>query len=115
MSPTEEVVEELLPIEARLDFVLFGLECALGVSFSGAEWERVFRDAADDQISAKHYVFFESSRLAVTGRVDDYEPESVWIQVKGISGARELLRRVVEGADCLDFRLRQRSGEERDS
>lgn len=93
-----EVDEELLPIDLRLRFALFASECALDVSFAGAECERVFRDGAEDQVSAKQYTFFESPCLVVTGRVNEYEPESVWIRAEGSRGIGELLRRVAEGA-----------------
>jgi hypothetical protein len=105
-----EVADERLTIDLRLRFALFGLECALGVSFDGAECERVFRDAAENQVSAKRYAFFESPRLLVTGRVDEYEPESVWVRVEGGRGVGELLRRVVEGAEFHALRLRESSG-----
>jgi hypothetical protein len=93
-----QVAEELLPIDVRLRFALFGLECTLGVSCAGAECERVFRDAAEDQLSAKQYMIFESPSLKVTGRVDEYEPETVWLQVSGRAGSRELFRRVAENS-----------------
>jgi hypothetical protein len=102
-----ELAEELLPIDLRLRFALFGLECALGVSFAGAECERVFRDAVEDQVSAKRYAFFESPRLSVTGRVDEYEPESVWVRVEGGRGVGELLRRVSAGTEFHAARLRE--------
>jgi hypothetical protein len=102
-----EVAEELLPVDLRLRFALFGLECALGVSFAGAECERVFRDAAEDQVSAKRYTFFESPCLIVSGRVDEHEPESVWVRVEGGRGVSETLRRVAKGAEFQAFRLRQ--------
>lgn len=102
-----EVAEQLLTIDLRLRFALFGLECALGVTFSGVECERVFRDAAADQVSAKKYVFHESSNLVVTGRVEEYEPDSVWLRVGGRTGVREILRRVVEGAEHQAIRIRR--------
>lgn len=102
-----EVAEEQLPIDLRLRFALFGLECVLGVSFSGAECERVFRDAKGDQVSAKRYTFFTSPRLAVTGRVDEYEPESIWIRVEGGKGNSEILRRVAADSEFAAVRLRE--------
>lgn len=90
--------EELVSIDMQLRYALFGLECALGVSFSGTEWERVFRDAELDQVSVKEYLFFESSSLTVTGRVDAYEPESIWLRIEGSQNHTEVLQRVVDGA-----------------
>jgi hypothetical protein len=109
-----EVAEELLVIDHRLRFALFGLECALGVSFAGSECERVFRDATEDQVSSKRYTFFESPRLSVTGRVNEYEPDSVWVRVEGGGrGVDELLRRVAEGAEFQAFRFRESMEQQR--
>src|SRR5688500_3153579 len=99
--------EELLLISLQLRFALFGLECAFGVSFDGVECERIFRDAADDQISAKHYVLFDSPRLVVRGRVEDCESDSIWLQIHGRRGSAEILRRVVEGSEFHALRLRK--------
>ena len=107
-----DVAEESLTIGIRLRFVLFGLECALGVSFAGAECERVFLDAAQDRVSSKRYTFFESLRLAVTGRVDEYEPETIWLTVEGGRGVGEALRRTVEGSEFAVFRLRRSTAED---
>jgi len=108
-----EFAEEHLCIGLRLRFALFGLECALGVSFDGAECERVFRDAIEDQVSAKRYTFYESARLAVTGRVDEYEPDSLLLRVEGNQGCGAVLRRVVENSEYAQFRLRESLKKER--
>jgi len=55
----------LLPIGLRLRFALFGLECALGVSFNGVECERLFRDAAEDRCAEA----VSAVRLAPLGRL----------------------------------------------
>ena len=102
-----EVAEELLPIDTKLRFALFGLECALGVTFNGVECERVFRDATENQVSAKQYVLFESPRIVVSGRVDEYEHASIWLRVQGQRGVAEVLRRVVEGSEFHAIRLNQ--------
>jgi hypothetical protein len=102
-----EIVEELLPIDLKLRLALFGLECALGVSFDGVECERVFNDAATDQVAAKLYLLFDSPRLIVSGRVDEYEPESMLLHVGGGTGVAETIHRVLEGSEFHAFRLRQ--------
>jgi hypothetical protein len=101
-----DVAQTLLPIDLRLRFALFGLECALGVPFSGAECERVFQDAESDSAPAGSYTFFQSAHLSVTGRVEDYEPETIWVEIRGARGdVSELLARVSEGAEIQVFRL----------
>jgi len=108
-----EVAEELLPIGVRVRFALFGLECAFGVSFSGAECERVFREANEDQVSTKRYTLFASPRLTVTGRVDEYEPDSIWLRVVGGRGSGAVLRRVVDGSAFAEYRLQQSLAEQK--
>lgn len=106
-----EVAKLTLPIDTELRFALFGLECALGVSFAGAECERAFRETDEDRISEKRYAFFESKRLKVSGRVDEYEPDSIELQVSGHSGIGELLTRVAEGARFHAIRMRKSTEE----
>ncbi len=94
-----EIAEELLTVDLRLRFALFGLECAFGVSFAGAECERVFGDATADQVSAKRYTFFTSPHLSVTGQVDDFEPDTIRVRVEGKRGCGAILRRVVQASE----------------
>lgn len=105
----KEMVEERMSIDVALRFAFFGLECSLGVPFSVAECERVFRDSEHDQVSQKQYVFHESSRLTVTGCVDEYEPEEIRIRIEGDRGCSDVLRRVVQGAKAQALRLRRMS------
>jgi hypothetical protein len=60
-----------------------------------------------DSVSASNYAFFQSANLSVTGRVDEYEPETIWVEVRGACDGGELLARVVEGAELHVFRLNQ--------
>jgi hypothetical protein len=107
-----EAAEALVPIDDGLRFVFFGLECALSIALCPLETERVFRDERADQVSAKAYTFYESPMLRVFGRVDEYEPESLFVRIEGRRDAGELLRRVVEGAESQSIRMRQaREGE----
>jgi hypothetical protein len=80
----QERAEEFVPIDLTLRFVLFGLECALGVGLSAPEAERAFREAAEDRVSAREYVFHESGKLLITGRVDEYEPGVMRLHVEGL-------------------------------
>lgn len=87
--------------------MLFGLECALGAAFSGVECERVFKDAETAQVSAKNYLFHDSPGLIVAGRVDEYEPEMIVLQISGRRGVGDILRRVVDAASFHAKRLRE--------
>ncbi len=78
-----KTASELVIVDEALRFVLFGLQCALGVQFSGRECERVFTDSHEDPVSAKSYTFHDSPRLTVTGQVEEYEPETIILTVSG--------------------------------
>jgi hypothetical protein len=108
-----DVAEELLPIDLDLRLVFYGLECALSVQFVATECERVFRDSIEDQVSAKQYEFIRSNSLTVAGRVDDNEPETIWLRVEGTRGIDELLRRVIDRARAHGARLRRALDEQR--
>ena len=88
-------VVELVPIGLELRFVFFGLEAGLDIPLRPAEVERVFLDRADNQASAKTYLFCDVGSYRVTGKVDDYEPDDIWIEVSGKSSGCEQFRRIV--------------------
>ncbi len=73
--------ESIVPIGLTFRFVLFGLDCILGIETSGRETNRVFRDCLEDQFNSRSYVFFEGNDLVISGVVDAYEPESIRVRV----------------------------------
>ena len=75
-------VEAIIPIDLRLRFVLYGIECIFGIEMSGREANRVFEESRDDQVHARDYVFFERSDLSISGRVDAYEPETIRLKIE---------------------------------
>jgi hypothetical protein len=88
---------ELVAIGRELRLTFFAIECVFDVVLDSRECERVFQDAAEDQVSAKEYLFFESSVLSIRGKVDEYEPETIWLTVEG-KRAQDVLSRVIETA-----------------
>jgi hypothetical protein len=89
--------EESISIDLELRFILFGVQMVLDVPFSVDEMERVFTDSMADQVSAKNYLFYESSSVAVIGHVDEYEPETIRLRLRHRDAA-SLLPRIVEAA-----------------
>lgn len=83
------VGKESVAVDRGLRFVRRGLECEVGVSCAGAEYEQVFRDAQSDSVSPEQYDLFSSPSLHVTGRVDDLEPGWLWMRSKGLAAARK--------------------------
>jgi len=83
---------------------MFGLECALNVEFNPAEMERVFMDAKANQVQTKQYAFHQSKGLIVTGRVDGYEPESIWLRVESAKSLAPTLSSILERTRYRIFR-----------
>ena len=78
-----KIISESVIIDETLRFVLFGLQCTLGVQFSGMVCESVFSDSQNNQVNAKSYIFHESRNLIVKGQVEEYEPEIIILTVSG--------------------------------
>ena len=97
----------LTTIDDSLRFALFGLECMLGVEFIVNEVERIFRDAQADQVSVKEYRLCERGALRVSGLVEEYEPDSIWIHVEGGSIGQARLDELFERAGYQALRLKK--------
>ncbi|MDQ2800643.1 MAG: hypothetical protein M3Y13_13525 [Armatimonadota bacterium] len=112
------ITKEILGINDDLRFVLFGLECALGVEFNASETERVFIDYLNGSWEAKHYLFFERPGLRVVGQVEDHEPETLWLIVDSRKEWQPSLASIVERAHFQVYRqqrFREREEESMDS
>ena len=101
--------EILLCFGNQLRLFLFGLQCKLDVELYVAECERAFSDAETDKNSPKQYTFYNDRHVTVTGQVDDYEPESIWIIVNGPTID---LTKLNEQAHSEMFRMRKANGGE---
>ena len=77
-------IQDLFLITDGLRETLHALGVAVNAQLCEPEIDRLLSEAAADQLSAKSYCFFNSSRLQIAGYVDEYEPETVWIRVEGI-------------------------------
>jgi hypothetical protein len=103
----QHMIEIPVLIDHQLRFVFFGLEQFFGVTFSAMECEKVFDDAIFDQTSAKRYCFCESPRFYVSGRVDDYEPDQIWLETQGNDKIKDHLNLIIEAASNHAFRLKK--------
>ena len=94
------MVQELFIIGEKLRDFLRCLTSALEVPFPDQELERVFQDSEADQVSQKSYCFVSSNDLNMSGMVEEYEPETIWIQVQGGSAKEKAFLHLVD-----EFRL----------
>ncbi len=92
----------------HLRFVFGAVEAVLGVEavLDASEMERVFLDARADQVSQKDYRFYSSGSVAVTGVVEEYEPETIVLHVEGHRELERILSELVENARSHALRFK---------
>lgn len=95
----------LLTIDSRLRFVLYGISITLDIQLHASEIERVFTASKLNDSKEQHYDFHRTTRAIVTGRVEEYEPESVWISVEAKKFSQSQLDRLVEATNHASFGL----------
>lgn len=100
--------EELLVIDDSLRFVLFDLECLLNVELHPGEVERILTEAQADAVSAKQYTLWNSGGLSVTGRVEEYEPGTLWLRVESKKAFSPSLSEIAQRAKYQVFRIQRR-------
>lgn len=96
---------QLITIDDQLRLILFGLECALDAEFSVEAVEKIFSDGAEDAVSEKRYTLWDGPRLKVTGFVEQYEPEDIWLTVQSAKVFTPTLPIIVERAKYQIYRL----------
>jgi len=98
-------------IDESLRYIFFGLECALDVNFIVPEMERVFAET-QNKVTEKRYEFYSLRRTVVSGTVEEYEPETLYLRVHGNSKVEQALPAIVENAAYHAFRSRKVRGED---
>ena len=96
---------ELLIIDNTLRYVLYGVCVVLDIDMRAGEIERLFTASAAGDATSRSYEFHRSSRVSVLGRVDEHEPESVWLSVAAPKFNQANLKRIVETARHASFGL----------
>ena len=81
-------------INKELRTTLKEIQAFLGVTFNQAEVERIFSDAENDQVTYKTSILYKYSHLLfgdwlVEGIVEEYEPETIILQIQGRSSKRK--------------------------
>jgi hypothetical protein len=97
---------QLVTIDNQLRFVLFGLECALGLEFSVDVVEKIFSESEQDAVTEKHYSLWAAKHQVVTGDVEAYEPADIWLTVQSSKSFAPTLQTIVDRAMYQIYRLR---------
>jgi hypothetical protein len=80
----------LININSDLRDIVDEIERYFSIALDRELIERIFRDAENDQVSEKQYLIFKGEekilhgQMTIYGTVDEYEPETIWIELKNI-------------------------------
>ncbi len=93
--PNAKTLHTLKLIGPELTGFIAEIERTFSIKVDAVVLKQVFTDSQTDSTSAKNYLLFEATKnlcksdLVITGKVEAYEPEAIWIEVTGV-GERDL-------------------------
>lgn len=85
--------KKLIDIDSELRDYLKEIERHFSIKIDDKLIEKIFDDSQADQVTEKKYEVFDSkpsllkSRLTINATVDEYEPETIWIEIKNVKKA----------------------------
>jgi hypothetical protein len=87
------MVYQILQIDERLRVLLAELEIYLGIKLNQAEVNRIYEEKRTDAVSFKSYTFYHKKNYffpdwEITGAVDEYEPETLFLKSNGGLGKK---------------------------
>jgi hypothetical protein len=77
----KSILLELIPVEPELDRILEKLKAAYHIVGDSTMINRIKRESFAGVADGTAHTIFENHGFLVTGKIDDFEPESMWIEV----------------------------------
>lgn len=93
--------QPFVEVGTHLRLVALGIECVWGEGMRRGEVDRAIEVARADQVAEKRSTFVDHRGVLVEGRIDEYEPASVLVTVRGHRTLSERLPGIVESARVL--------------
>ena len=78
-------MRQLVTILPSIDKLFDAIGNCIGYTLDSNSINQLILDSQQDLVSEKSYQFLSNNRILITGQVDHYEPETVWISFKGLS------------------------------
>lgn len=72
---------ELIPIDPGLDKFLVEIKNSYQIVPDSRIINRIQKDSIESIADGKEYKIFENGSWLISGKIDDEEPESIWIEV----------------------------------
>ena len=96
---TKNNILETLLIDSKLRLIFFGVQCVLDIELDPRIIDKVFKDSEEDATSAKSYTFWEERNTKFYGEVEDYEPESITLNILSKKITAKELKRIISRAE----------------
>ncbi|MDQ3001710.1 MAG: hypothetical protein M3Y08_10670 [Fibrobacterota bacterium] len=77
----KSIMLELIPIEPGLDELLVKIQNSYQIVPDSKIINRIKKDSIENIADGKDYKIFENTNWLISGKIDDEEPESIWIEV----------------------------------
>jgi hypothetical protein len=75
----------LINIDNELSGLISEIKRYFSVEIDDGLVGKIIQDSENNQVTEKHYkIFEEKSRPTILATVDEYEPETIWIEIKNI-------------------------------
>jgi hypothetical protein len=77
----KSIMLELISIDPGLDKFLVEIKSSYQIVPDSKIIERIRKDSIENIADGKDYKIFDSSSWLISGKIDDEEPGSIWIEV----------------------------------
>jgi hypothetical protein len=77
----KSIMLELIPVDPGLDQLLIDIKKAYQIVPDPAVIAMIKRDSFGNVADGREYKVFDNPNWLITGKIDDEEPESIWIEV----------------------------------
>jgi hypothetical protein len=77
----KSIMFELITIDPGLDKFLIEIKTSYQIVPDSKIINRIQKDSIENIAEGKEYKIFESSNWLISGKIDDEEPGSIWIEV----------------------------------
>ena len=77
----KSILLELIPVEPELEKILGKIKETYQIVGDAAVINRIKKDSIAGIADGKEHKICENHGFLITGKIDDFEPESMWIEV----------------------------------
>jgi hypothetical protein len=77
----KSIMLELIPIDPGLDKLLVDIKNSYQIVPDSKTIDRIKKDSIENIADGREYKIFDNNSWLITGKIDDEEPGSIWIEI----------------------------------